>query len=363
MTDTHINSNAGHKVVYPGTGQSIPTVGATLTSPDPDVSKRVDVSPGGLYSVTAPVGTGGVILGIGDVTNEADAIWICPEGGKIIIYVPDYQNRLYYTVQEADEDAYIIALNGEAPINATMQYTWDFVDRSVVQYVESIDDPGTLALTGVPTAGGADGIVITATYTSLSAPDSNVLARYFAAFPDQEIARIDYEPGVLLKFYGGVAINCDTGTLGGVLDVTEMDTVSTLAVRCFDNAFTSILGLADLTNLVVINCGDNQMTAIDDLTALTDLVGILIQDNSIPSFGDITNHTDVITLSCGNNSMTNSVINDIVDGLYAGWLTNPRTGTASIGGSNAAPSAAQITKITTMQNDATNPWTIIYTAP
>jgi hypothetical protein len=105
----------GGRDALPGVISGHPVNGSSqqLTNAAADTDGTVTVKSGYSYLVV-PVVTGGVYLGLSDVTTAANVMWACPLGAAVLLHIESGGDAedvtLHYAVTANDAIAYLIRM-------------------------------------------------------------------------------------------------------------------------------------------------------------------------------------------------------------------------------------------------------------
>lgn len=105
--EVYTSDNAGNRVPpHPNEANVKAASCQKLTNGTADTNGTITVVPGAKYIVTSQK-TGGLYLGILDVTTDANKLWCCPLYQSIIFRVPIGTTTLHYAVDTNSGVGYI----------------------------------------------------------------------------------------------------------------------------------------------------------------------------------------------------------------------------------------------------------------
>ena len=155
--------------------------------------------------------------------------------------------------------------------------------------------------------------------------------------------------------YVHLAFNQLSGTIPAFANLSQLS-----QLRLYNNNFTGLSQFTNLPRLRYFWCHNNQIAGqIPDFSECPILYYLVMFNNQFTTYksGSFKSITQIRYLDLGNNSLTQTSVNQIISDLYDNYLTAPRRSVTIqlSGGSNAAPSGNSLDLVTILES---NGWDI-----
>ena len=155
--------------------------------------------------------------------------------------------------------------------------------------------------------------------------------------------------------YVHLAYNQLSGTIPAFANLSKLN-----QLRLYNNNFTGIGQFTNLPRLRYFWCHNNQIAGqIPDFSECPILYYLVMYNNQLTTYksGSFKSITQIRYIDLGNNSLTQTSVNQIISDLYDNYLTAPRGNVVInlVGPSNAAPSGPALDLVTILES---NNWDI-----
>ncbi len=147
--------------------------------------------------------------------------------------------------------------------------------------------------------------------------------------------------------------NCFQDTVSAINNLGVFPNLTHL--YCHYNSSLTSIDTSTNTALLRINCNNNSLESLS-VSANTALTTLYCQSNSLASLS-VSANTALALLYCQDNAFSQQEVDDILEDLADNSVSS---GILHIAGTNAAPSSAGLTDVTTLEGRG---WTVTHTTP